>query len=391
MAKDEHGHQNPEAADADFELPDIETPEVLSHEVRDDFGYDVAFKMAFVGIGQGGGRIAETFYKLGYRRVAVINSAMEDLKDLDEGIEKMDMGTGGAGQDMALGRQFIEHREQEVFDVLQRGVGEQVDFLLICVSFGGGTGGGGAATLVKICRKYMDEIGADPQRVGIIGSLPCGYEGQRACRNAVTAFHEVSHLQPSPFIIIDNKRIEKLYKRGANEFFAVCNNQVAKLFHLFNRLATQRSMITFDRADYATLLDSGIIAFGASPIKKYQNKADISEAMGKSLADTVLAEVDLKRGKCAGCIFLGGKAIMQSVPMDYFGNGFQMLNRMLADGGVVYRGVYEGNSDDLRCYTMISALPPPAVRLQELAKEGRLPAQPSSTMARHLGVDDGAT
>ena len=301
------------------------------------------------------------------------------------------MGTGGAGQDMAVGRHFIESREQEIFDVLQRGLAEDIDFLNVCVSLGGGTGGGGASTLIKICRKYMDEIGQDPNRVGVIASLPCGYEGQRTCRNAVTAFNDVAALNPSPFIIIDNKRIEKLYRRGSTDFFPTCNAQVAKLFHLFNRLATQRSMITFDRADYAVLLDSGIIAFGASPIGKYENKADISEAMSRSLAETVLAEVDLKRGKAAGCIFLGGPSVMEQVPMDYFGNGFQMLNRMLAEGGTVYRGVYVGTTEDLRCYTMISALPHPSGRLQELAKEGRMPQATSSRpgLADHLGVNDG--
>ena len=78
MSTDDQGHQNPEPVDID--LPDVEAPVVKHHEVQDAFNYDVAFKMAFVGIGQGGGRIAETFYKQGYRRVVAINSAMEDLQ-----------------------------------------------------------------------------------------------------------------------------------------------------------------------------------------------------------------------------------------------------------------------------------------------------------------------
>lgn len=380
--------EQPRPAD-DFELPDAETPEVKRHEVRDAFGYDVGFNFGFVGIGQGGGRIAETFHKLGYRRVAVINSAIEDLQGLDEAIHKLDMGTGGAGQDMVAGKRFIVEREQEVFDLLQRALAEDLDFLNVCVSFGGGTGGGGVATLIGYCRKYMEEIGKNPERVGVIGSLPCAYEGQRACRNAFRAFGEVASLRPSPFVIIDNKRIEKLYRRGASDFFSTCNMQVARLFHLFNRLATQRGMITFDRADYATLLDSGIVAFGASPIKRYENKADIAEAMRGSLMETVLAEVDLRQGRAAGCIFIGGESVMDRVPMDFFGGGFACLNRMLADDSVVYRGVYTGNSEDLRCYTLISSLPVPRSRLQELAKEGRVTSEPSGGMASWLGVDDG--
>ena len=34
--------------------------------IEDSFDYDTAFKFAFVGVGQGGGRIAEGFYNIGY-------------------------------------------------------------------------------------------------------------------------------------------------------------------------------------------------------------------------------------------------------------------------------------------------------------------------------------
>lgn len=373
---------------SDFDdLPDVGVPQVKKHEVKDRFTYDVAFNMAFVGLGQGGGRIAETFHKMGYGRVGVINSAHEDLKDISDEIPKLDMGKGGAGQDMAKGKSYVKQHEEDIWNLMTRAVGDKPDFLMCCASLGGGTGGGGIAELIKIARKYMEDIGKPPERVGCIVSLPQAYEGQRTCRNAVQAFSEISSLGPTPWFIIDNKRIEERYQVGALGKFATCNNQVAKLFHLFNRLAAQRSqLLTFDRADYAALLDAGIIVFGASPIAKYDSKADIAECVKQQLEQTVLAEVDLKQGRKAGCIFLGGEQVLNQVPMDFFGGGFSMLGRLLADDNTIYRGVYVGNSEDLRCYTMIAQLPPPQQRLAELAKQARISGTVGGT-AEHFGID----
>ncbi len=372
----------------DIELPDADDVVVKEHLVHDAFEYDVAFKIAFVGLGQGGCRIAETFHTLGYRRIAAINSAQADLKDITDDIYKLDLGTGGAGQDMEKGSRFLDNREESVWDALLRAVGEDPDYILICVSLGGGTGSGGLKTLIGICRKYMEDKDHDPKRVGVILSLPNPYEGQRTARNAVQAFGEMLKLAPSPMVIIDNKRMEKLFKRGASDLFKICNKVVAGAFHLFNRLAIQRSaMITFDRADYATLLDSGIIAYGVGPITKYENKADLTEAIRKQMENTVLAEVNLKRAKVAGCIFLGGAEVMHEVPLEYFGEGFSLLGRMMADNSIVFRGVYIGTGKDLRCYTMMSGLPAPDVRLKELVREARLSTE-AGGIASHLGIDD---
>ena len=70
--------------DFDFEVPDIPMPdpepEEVVKEIKDEI--DVAFNFAFIGAGQGGSRIAETFYGLGYRKVAVLNTAEQDLNTI---------------------------------------------------------------------------------------------------------------------------------------------------------------------------------------------------------------------------------------------------------------------------------------------------------------------
>ena len=65
--------------DVDISLPEIPLPTVQDKkdDIKDEC--DVAFKFAFIGAGQGGSRIAEAFYNLGYRKLSAINTAQQDL------------------------------------------------------------------------------------------------------------------------------------------------------------------------------------------------------------------------------------------------------------------------------------------------------------------------
>lgn len=356
----------------DPDMPEL-LPSVLEHTVSDRFSYPTAFALAFVGVGQGGGRVAETFHKLGYGRVAAVNTDHADLEGLSSEIPKLDLRTGGAGKDPAKGLAAAVGQKEAIFDLLTRAVGKAPDYILVCAGLGGGTGSGAVVPVIEVARQYMREHDRDPRRVGAIVTLPHHAEGQTPSRNAVRAFQQIHSLGVTPLLIIDNKRIGELFKSGVSSFYEVANTQVAKLLHLFNRLAATKSTIsTFDRADFATLLDAGICVFGASVVSKYESAADISQAVREQLDKTVLAEVDLRRGKRAGCIFVGGPSITAAVPMDFFDGGFAMLTRMLADDSVVHRGIYEGTTEDLRCYTILAELPPPEGRLRRLAEEGRI-------------------
>ena len=70
----------------DIALPDILLPPQIEEDKTKKLIEDeclVSFKNAFIGSGQGGSRIAETFHSLGYRRVAAINTAQQDLNTIE--------------------------------------------------------------------------------------------------------------------------------------------------------------------------------------------------------------------------------------------------------------------------------------------------------------------
>ena len=72
-----------ETSHDDITIPDIPIPEIEEPRIeKNKDECDVAFKFGFIGAGQGGSRIAETFQTLGYNRLAAINTAEQDLNTI---------------------------------------------------------------------------------------------------------------------------------------------------------------------------------------------------------------------------------------------------------------------------------------------------------------------
>ena len=361
--------------------------EKQSKEVKDDFPYDVAFNFAFLGTGQGGGRIADAFYKLGYRRVAAFNTTEQDFNDLTLETHKLSLDVGGASKEPDKAKAALKGREEDVRDLMTVAWGKNVDYAMICIGLGGGTGSGTGPELVRIAQQYMADQGR-PVRVGAVVSLPPVTEGYQVARNAVQGFNELVQLNVSPLIVIDNARIDQLYKPAMSQRNAVANNTISQLFHLFNQLSAVHSpFATFDRSELAQLLDSGLITFGAANIPKIDTPADISSSIREQLTQSVLAEVELDTASKAACLFVGGQHEMDTLDMDYFDAGFTQMERMMHKESIVHRGVYLGGSPGLQAYTMLAGLDVPKQRLKQLAEKGKV-TKGKSSMASHLGIDD---
>lgn len=354
------------------DLPEV--PEATSErKVRDSFDYNVAFKLGFVGVGQAGGRIAETFAKIGYARVCALNTTIADLSQLsgltDE--KKLDFGGAkGAGKDPAIAAALAQGREEDFYDFFKRNLGDELDYVFVCFGAAGGTGAGAFPKAVEIVQRLMDET-RRPVRVGAIVALPKDAEGQQFAKNALHSVRRLTKLNLSPVIFVDNQKIKALYDPVSSKEHQVENSSTAQLLHLFNRMAgTDSDHTSFDRADLAKLLDSGIVAFGSTTIKTWANPADISTAVRDQLKRNVLATVDLTQGNVAALIYVLSGAAYDEVKASDLDHGTQMLTRILADGSTVYPGVYKGTGDtaSIKALAMIGGLPWPRERLEELSR-----------------------
>ena len=360
---EENSNSNEEFSSIDdigIDLPDIPMPDenAQTREIEDEF--EGAYKFAIIGVGQGGSRMAETFWNLGYRRVCVINTAKQDLKFINIPEDrKLLLDHGGAGKNPETAEKIFQDNAEEIWDFFHGKLGTTYDRVLVCAGAGGGTGAGGAPVVFKIVK---DNTGAS---VGFISALPTKAEGNQVAKNAKRTMQKVVEYTKdgilSPLIVLNNEKIKELYPGlSINKFWTTANSSVCSLFHLFNKISSQdSSYTTFDKADLDSVLNSGIITFGATPIKAEQaNDTDISKAIRNNLKKNILAGADISTGNIAACVMVVNNKLMDEVPQEALEHGFEQLNRLLVKDNTVHRGIYTSNKPGIAVYTVIGGLDP---------------------------------
>ena len=381
VAPDEERHPNNEAEpvqetvhseveDLGIDLPDIPLPDddPIEDGVADEFS-DAAFNFAVVGVGQGGSRLAESFWNLGYRRVGVINTAQQDLSLIKmPEANKLLIGDGGAGKNPDAADEVFRTRYEDILDFLKKTFGTGYERVLVCAGAGGGTGAGGVARVLEICHDLNLSLGKETKdtdaKVGCILALPTRGEGIKVQENSKKTVGKVVDLQKagviSPLIILDNEKIKQLYpKLSVNQFWGTANNSICSVFHLFNKISAKESAYTtFDKADLDTIFSSGIIMFGATPIKD-TSETGISYAVRDNLRKNILAGVDAATGNVAACVIIGDKQSLDSIPQSSLEHGFEQLSRMMGSNSTVHRGIYAGAKKGLAVYTAIGGLQAP--------------------------------
>jgi cell division GTPase FtsZ len=359
----------------DLVVPDVETAESYKVKTVEDDAPG-SFRFCFLGAGQGGSRIAETFSKLGYNRVAALNTAQQDLNSvtLDN---KLCIGAGGAGKDPAVAKGALEEKKEDVIDFMRYSFGDSFDRIFICAGAGGGTGSGMVVPLVDLAKEVQEITMTTEKKVGVILTLPKKSEGARVNQNAGQTLRNVYALVRegvvSPLILLDNEKISKLYPNVAiSKFWSTANNNFAGLFHLFNLTSSKDSSYTsFDKNDYKGILNSGMIVFGASPVKDWKDPVAIARVVRENLKSNLLSGgVNVSTGSTAGVIMIGGVEVLDSLPQSYVDQSLDQLNRMLRKGSVVHGGVYSGDKPTLNIFSVVGGLAEPEERVKEMFSIG---------------------
>ena len=372
-----------EVTDLGIDLPDIPLPddEPLEDGVKDEFN-DAAFNFAIVGVGQGGSRLAESFWNLGYRRVGIINTAQQDLSLIKIPEEnKLLIGDGGAGKNPEAADEVFRTRYEDILDFLKKTFGNGYERVLVCAGAGGGTGAGGVARVLDICHDLSQSLGKEKKdtdaKIGCILALPTRGEGIKVQENAKKTVLKTLDLQKagvvSPLIILDNEKIKQLYpKLSVNQFWGTANNSICSIFHLFNKISAKESAYTtFDKADLDTIFASGIIMFGATPVKDFSDTG-ISYAVRDNLRKNILAGIDAATGNVAACVIIGDKDSLDKIPQSSLEHGFEQLSRMMGPKSTVHRGIYAGAKKGVAVYTAIGGLEAPQTLFDYFFKVDRV-------------------
>jgi len=370
---------------ASFELPEIETV-VDPHEDT----FQSAVRIGFVGIGQAGGRLAETAWRLGWRRVCAINTApgdLEQLKALPAERKLLAGDTGGAGKNPDVGLDLIHEARDAIFDLLHTSLGANVEVVLCASGSGGGSGSGamiekeGRQNIFDTVKRYTETLERpDPAypRIGAIVTIPQTTEQPGVCRNAhrvlTTLFDKVDRGELTPLIVVDNNRIPKIWPNlSLTMKWEKPNLAVLSMLQAFTVLAATPADMAFDRRDLGTVLGSGTVMFGAMDVKD-PSATKLSEAIRKNMERGMLAEgFDLSKAKLGAALAVGSADVLSKVKAQDVEYGIAALAEMMGRKGVtIHRGVYTGAafSAALRVYALIGGLPTPVGRLNELAEKG---------------------
>ena len=373
--------------DLDFDLDELEEVAEAAEEsagIEDESGSSVVF--GIIGAGQGGGRLAESFYNLGYKKCLAVNISPHDLAGLisvpeDQKVLMKGDSAGGAGKDMRKGEAAADNHQQEIYEKMQTLFGK-VDRVLVCASAGGGCGAGACLRLVETAKKYLQYLGVENvnDKVGVLLTLPTSGEAASptVADNAYLISTKLCELASkrviSPLIIFDNDKIKKMFKGKLTtaQYWPTINKTVTALFHRFNVTCTKvGNPTTFDPADYGRVLsEGGCMIMGLTALKEYGSGIDVSKAIRSNLEKGLLCDgFDISTAKSAACIATASKNILETTPglMDSLEEGFDTLANITGNA-TVFRGIYEGDKDKLVVTTLVTGLSAPDKRLSDLKK-----------------------
>lgn len=267
-------------------------------------------KMTFVSGGQGGGKIAAEFCRLGYPLVAY-NTSKEDLDDLQKIVNEIPEdirgsfetiylpGEGGASKDRDLGYQAIKDN----LDLLEEQMFENehindADFVWLVVTLGGGTGNGSLAFVSKILglireKKKIVRGGVAKASIGIIAAVPDSRKTKnKIAANVALAINEIQemhdNLEIGAVVLVDNKKLtddfnERYSNKETSKEWSVDGN--AKVARIITETVALTSLPGSEVLDRSELLDMwsapGYLNLGKKIIKKdwmeqYVNKGDNS-------------------------------------------------------------------------------------------------------------------
>jgi cell division GTPase FtsZ len=367
-----------------LELPDIAVPEPEAYikaepEVEED-KKKLAINFGIIGIGQAGGKIANEFYRLGYRRVVAVNTAANDFAGLDIPQKKhLVLGTGGgAGKDPAKGAAAVQKQREDILSLIRRSFGDKVDRIIVTASTGGGTGNGGCLEMIEIAKDYMREIGKDPVRnVGALIALPKDSEKGMAQINSAILVEKLfaqAQVDLAPLIIIDNEQIAKQWPNASvSQVLDMANKNVCGLFDIFNTLACRQSQFSaFDKADLCSVLDKGAVAFGTTTIKQIDSASAISDAIRTNLQKGLLVEgLDLATSQAGAGVLVGPLDILNTLPASYVDEAFKTLARVLGSDRkpiMVHQGMFETTKPSLFLYTIAGGFSIPQARIDKMKR-----------------------
>lgn len=333
-----------------------------------------SINLGVVGTGQGGSRLAEAFYGLGYNAV-VLNTAQQDLEHIkvpEENKLLLQFGLGGAAKELEIGREAAETYRDRIHVLVQEKL-EDAQAFVLCLSLGGGSGAGS-------CETVVDVLASVGKPMVVISVLPMTNDDAQTKHNALETLSRLAKLVQSKkiqsMVVVDNAKIETIYSDVSQlEFFSVANKAIIEPIEQFNILSAQSSPSkALDSTEWAKLLidGEGLSVFGSLTVDNYQDETAIAEAVVSNLDHNLLAGgFDLKQSKYAGFIVAANKEVWNKIPSAAVNYARALIQEHAGTPKALFHGIYvtEDQEDSVKIYSCFTGLSLPMSRVDTLKKE----------------------
>ena len=339
----------------------IKTEEIFMNNKNVGISFDI------IGIGHAGSKIAEQFFKLGYKTF-VINTSPQDLA-LINGPTKLAISSSGAGKDREKAKDLLERSKEVVIRSILSIFPANKEHVILIAGLGGGTGSG---TIIKIA-EYLKEV--NYKNITVLIVLPLKKEDPTSKKNTLKALKEIGLATATntitSIIIADNSLIHKLYPNlSITDFWTKANEEIVKPIHAFNSMCTMpTNFIALDPQEFRNLITTkGCITFGKSNLKFYDDETIVT-TIEKHFDSGLMAKgFSYYDAIAEGIIILGNPTELSKIPKKQEELIFsQFINYI--NGGTQYKGVYSSEEYPLMIYSMITGLGIPYEKVEDLKKE----------------------
>lgn len=340
----------------------------------------ISFNVGFIGIGQGGCKIAMSFYELGYSSI-FLNTASIDLESLDvDEDRKLLIGEfpDGAGKNPFVSETAVNHSSEEILLKIEEHLSE-CDRVIVCAGSGGGTGTGGCLPVASMARDFIGLDGSGKGRVGLILTLPRRLECSSSIvrRNALELLKDACDRcesgEFSPFMVVNNRRIKNVVPKSTmRTMWKDSNAHISSLFHEFNTITqTPSDFECMDKADLETIMmKPGCVSYGSGPLDEDSTPSQIKNSIMRLFTNTMFSHSESPISKQSFGIILKVPTRVFDENEEFFEvfeSGLQLVIQEIK-GGYLHKGIYEcAEIDKIEIYCISRGLKGPSQSvIQEL-------------------------
>ena len=320
-------------------------------------------KVALIGVGQAGGKIAQRIAEFDHRMDfgavqggLAINTAKPDLQslDLDTVLIGQDRVKGhGVGGDNELGAEIMEEDAEQVMDALDDRITAKAEAILVVAGLGGGTGSGGAPVLARELRRIYDVP------VYVLGILPGRNEGSLYQVNAGRSLKTLTKVSDS-LLLIDNDAWHESGESVSGAFEAI-NDAIARRLGLL--LAAGEVDAGADVAESVvdsseiinTLRKGGIAALGYGTAEAGEDGAENVNAVTSVVRRALLTNTSLPNATTADAALVVVAGRPDAIPR----KGVERARKWVEDetGSLEVRGGdYPVDSDQLAAIVLLGGV-----------------------------------